>query len=316
MWNNPQVDTTTDSAAATDRTGAARLQVLAAAVCFGTTGTAQQLWRPDGASTLAVGAARIILGGALLVGLARGGTLSVLRAAWPLLLLGGVGVAIYQTSFFAAVDQTGVAVGTVVAIGSGPAIAGLLSRLVNGERLTARWSVATVLASVGVAVLALTAGQDASVDPAGVLLAVVAGGGYASYTVIAKRLLEQGHAPEQVMAATFGTGGLVLVPVLLLSGTAWLAEPEGLGMVLYLAAVPTALAYALFARGLRSLGAGETATLVLAEPVTALLLGAVVLGERPGEGAIIGGALVMAGLLVLAVPGGRRTTLIDAEVQP
>jgi DME family drug/metabolite transporter len=302
---------------AADGTGVARLQVLAAAVCFGTTGTAQQLLRPEGASTLAVGAARIILGGALLVGLARGGSLALVRAAWPLLLLGGLGVAIYQTSFFAAVDLTGVAVGTVVAIGSGPAIAGLLSRLVNGERLTARWTVATALAAVGVAVLALTAGEDASVEPVGIVLAVLAGGGYASYTVIAKRLLDRGHAPEQVMAATFGTGGLILVPVLLLSGTSWLADPEGLGLVLYLATVPTALAYALFARGLRNLGAGETATLVLAEPVTALVLGAVVLGERPGVGAVTGGLLVMGGLLVLALPGGRRrTTLLAPEVQP
>ncbi|MCW2821541.1 MAG: EamA family transporter [Marmoricola sp.] len=307
----------TASRGAADDTGVARLQVLAAAVCFGTTGTAQQLLRPDGTSTLAVGAARIILGGALLVGLARGGSLALVRAAWPLLLLGGLGVAIYQTSFFAAVDRTGVAVGTVVAIGSGPAIAGLLSRLVNGERLTARWTVATALAAVGVAVLALTAGEDASVEPVGVVLAVLAGGGYASYTVIAKRLLDRGHAPEQVMAATFGTGGLILVPVLLLSGTSWLADPEGLGLVLYLATVPTALAYALFARGLRNLGAGETATLVLAEPVTALVLGAVVLGERPGVGAVTGGLLVMGGLLVLALPGGRRrTTLLAPEVQP
>ncbi|MCW2827596.1 MAG: EamA family transporter [Marmoricola sp.] len=307
----------TASRGAADDTGVARLQVLAAAVCFGTTGTAQQLLRPDGTSTLAVGAARIILGGALLVGLARGGSLALVRAAWPLLLLGGLGVAIYQTSFFAAVDRTGVAVGTVVAIGSGPAIAGLLSRLVNGERLTARWTVATALAAVGVAVLALTAGEDASVEPVGIVLAVLAGGGYASYTVIAKRLLDRGHAPEQVMAATFGTGGLILVPVLLLSGTSWLADPEGLGLVLYLATVPTALAYALFARGLRNLGAGETATLVLAEPVTALVLGAVVLGERPGVGAVTGGLLVMGGLLVLALPGGRRrTTLLAPEVQP
>lgn len=319
------MSTVTASGPDTGRTGLARVQVLAAAVCFGTTGTAQQLLRPDGASTLAVGAARILLGGAILVALARGGTLALVRAAWPMLLPGGIGVAIYQTSFFAAVDRTGVAVGTVVAIGSGPAIAGLLSRVVNSEQLTVRWTVATGLAAVGVAVLALTSGSDASVEPIGIALAVLAGGGYASYTVLAKRLLDRGHAPEQVMAATFGTGGLLLVPVLLLSGTSWLADPEGLGLVFYLAVVPTALAYALFARGLRSLGAGETATLVLAEPVTALILGAAVLGERPGGGAMVGALLIMGGLLVLALPGARadgrtgrqgRAGLLDPEVQP
>ena len=53
-------------------------------------------------------------------------------------------------------------------------------------------------------------------------------------------------------------------------------------MALWLGAVPTALAYILFASGLRHLPANEVATLTLAEPVTAALLGAVVLGERPG----------------------------------
>ncbi len=297
--------------------GTARLQVLAAAVCFGTTGTAQQLLRPEGASTIAVGAARIILGAGILIAVARGGIVALARAAWPLLLAGGVGVAVYQTSFFAAVDRTGVAVGTVVAIGSGPAIAGLLGRVANGEPLTRRWSAATALAALGVVLLVLGSGGDASVDPVGIVLAVLAGAGYASYTVLAKRLLDDGHAPEQVMAATFGTGGILLLPVLLLAGTQWLGDPKGLGLVFYLAAVPTALAYALFARGLRRLGSGETATLTLAEPVTAMSLGAVVLGERPGAAAIAGSLLILGGLLVLALPGGgRRDTLLAAEVQP
>ncbi len=286
-------------------------------MCFGTTGTAQQLLRPEGASTLAVGAARIILGAAILIALARGSTLSLVRSAWRWLLLGGIGVAVYQASFFAAVDRTGVAVGTVVAIGSGPAIAGLLSRVVNHERLTGRWAAATALAVAGVGVLAWGASDDATVDPVGVVLAVLAGGGYASYTVLAKRLLDRGHEPDQVMAATFGVGGLLLAPLLLLTGVGWLADTRGLALVIYLAAVPTALAYVLFARGLRRLGAGETATLTLAEPVTAMVLGAGLLGERFSLVAVIGALLILAGLLVLALPGGRRqATLLAAEVQP
>jgi lysophospholipase L1-like esterase len=67
-----------------------------------------------------------------------------------------VGVCIYQLSFFAAVKLTGVAVGTVVAIGTGPAAAGILGRLVNGERLTRRWALATLAAAAGVALLAGT----------------------------------------------------------------------------------------------------------------------------------------------------------------
>jgi DME family drug/metabolite transporter len=80
-------------------------------------------------------------------------------------------------------------------------------------------------------------------------------------------------------------------------------------MALFLGAVPTALAYVLFARGLKHLAPGETATLTLAEPLTAAALGVLALGERPGPVGLAGAGLVLAGLLVLAAPaggGGRR----------
>jgi len=285
----------------------ARLQVLLAAVCFGTTGTAQALG--PGASPVAVGAARIVVGGALLVAVA--GAMRVRRPP-----VGGtvvaiaLGVCVYQLSFFAAVDLTGVAVGTVVAIGTGPAAAGLLGRLVNGEQLTGRWALATACAAVGVALLAGDGGG--SVDPSGIALAVVAGAGYATCTVLSKRLLVRGFAPEGVMAAGFGGAAVLLVPVLIVAGPGFLGSAGGLGLALYLGAIPTALAYVLFSRGLRSLTSGETATLVLAEPLTAAALGVVVLGEHSSVAAGAGAALVLAGLAILALP--RRRSIEPAVV--
>jgi DME family drug/metabolite transporter len=279
----------------------ARLQVLLAAICFGTTGTAQAIG-PAG-SPVAVGAARIVFGGLLLVLVARALCVRMPRISGSLVAM-AVAVAVYQLSFFAAVRLTGVAVGTVVAIGTGPAAAGALGRLVNGERLSARWAQATVLAAIGVALLAGDGG--ASVDLTGVALAVASGVGYATYTVLSKRMLDAGEAPEGVMAAGFGGGGLLLLPALVLAGPGFLATPGGLGLVAYLAVVPTALAYVLFSRGLRHLSSGETATLVLAEPLTAAVLGVVALGEQPSPAAGVGALLVLGGLLVLAAPGRRR----------
>ena len=138
----------------------ARLQVLLAAICFGTTGTAQAIG--PGGSPVAVGAARIVFGGLLLVLVARGLRVRLPRVGAPLVGM-ACAVAVYQLSFFAAVRLTGVAVGTVVAIGTGPAAAGVLGRLVNGERLSARWAQATALAAIGVLLLAGDGG--ASVDP-------------------------------------------------------------------------------------------------------------------------------------------------------
>jgi drug/metabolite transporter, DME family len=291
----------------------ARLPVLLAALCFGTTGTAQALG-PDGIDPTAVGAARIACGGALLVMFA----VLVRRARGPVwarrpLLAGAAGVAAYQASFFAAVADTGVAVGTIVALGSAPALTGALEWALHGRRPPARWVAATALACAGVALLALAGGATAGISPLGVGLAVVAGGSYAAYTLASKRLLDDGHSPEGVMAALFGVGAVALAPVLFLADTGPLGSAEGLALVLFLGVVPTALAYVLFARGLRGLRASEAATLTLAEPVTAAALGVFVLGEQVTDAGALGAALVLGALVVLALRPARRPLATVAE---
>jgi DME family drug/metabolite transporter len=287
----------------------ARLQILLAALLFGTTGTAQALG--PAAPPLAVGSARVAVGGALLAALAAWrGELGGLRPVAPLLLVGGAGVAVYQVSFFAAVRDTGVAVGTVVAIGAAPVVAGLLEWCVEGTRPGRRWLCATLLAAGGVALLTLGAGaRSSSVSALGIGLSLVAAFGYASYAVLSRRLLRLGHPPGGVMGAAFGIGALVLVPVLLASDTRWLATPSGAGLALYLGVLPTAGAYLLYARGLRRVRAAKAATIGLAEPVTAAILSALLLGERLSAPGLAGGCLVLAGLLALVIRLPQRLRL-------
>jgi drug/metabolite transporter, DME family len=287
----------------------ARLQVLLAAVFFGTTGTAQALG-PAGTSPVGVGAARILVGGAVLVAIAL-----FSRAGWrgrwaPGPVIAAVaGVACYQLAFFAAVAETGVAVGTIVALGAAPTLAGLFEWALERRRPSSRWAVATGLACAGVALLAL-AGGEASVSAVGVTLAIAAGASYAAYTLAAKRLLAAGHGPEAVMAVAFGLGAIALLPALAASGPGWLLHADGIALAVFLGVGPTAVAYILFARGLRRLSAAETATLTLAEPLTAGALGAVVLAEPLTATSALGAGLVAAGLLALTVvrtePGSVR----------
>lgn len=293
--------------------------MLIAAVCFGTTGTAQALGA-DGADPLAVGAARIVVGAMLLVAVARHVTTAAPATAGRgganrlALLVAGVFVAAYQLAFFQAVRETGVAVGTVVAIGSGPVFAGLIERVVGGARLRPRWVAATALAAAGVALLVVGGEGSAEVDPLGVGLALAAGFGYASYTVAAKRLLDAGRSPEHVMAHAFSIGALLLVPVLVVTGGGGLSTLGGAATVLYLGAIPTALAYVLFARGLRRISAGEAATLTLAEPLTATVLGVVVLGEAFGATTVIGAALVLGAIVLLALKQEDGPTPVAGEL--
>jgi DME family drug/metabolite transporter len=168
-----------------------------------------------------------------------------------------------------------------------------------------RWLAATVLAIGGI--VALSVGRSGHPPPSatGIALALASGMTYATYTVIAKRLLRAG-SPVQVMGAAFGVGSILLLPVLVIGGVGWLQTTHGIELAAYLAAGPTVLAYLLFARGLRRLSASETTTIVLAEPVTASILGVAVLHQPLGTMAIAGVALVIAGIGILAVPGSPR----------
>jgi DME family drug/metabolite transporter len=275
----------------------ALFMALGAAILWGTTGTARALG-PASAPPLAVGAARIAVGGAALVALAlvRG----TLIRAWPPLpaLASALAVAAYQLSFFEGVARAGVAVGTILAIGSAPAFAGLLAWLALGERPGARWAVATAVAVAGIALLAL---PDAAVprETLALLLPLAAGASYAVYATATKRLLASADNVA-VAAVAFGGGAVLLIPVFVFADMSWLADPRGLGVVLWLGLGATALAYILFTRALARLPVSHGATLSLAEPLTASLLGVLVLGERLGPPQLAGAALVAAGLAILA----------------
>lgn len=209
-------------------------------------------------------------------------------------------MAAYQVLFFAGVARTGVAVGTIVGIGSSPVLAGLLAYLFRGERLTPRWAAATLLAVAGCTLLALTGGE-VDVDPLGMLLAVGAGAAYATFSLASKSLL-QNRPSEQVMAAVFGLGAIFLAPLLFSQDLTWLAQPRGVGVILWLGVFATALAYTLFGKGLTLTPVATAVTLSLAEPLTAGLLGVLLLGEQLSPLALVGIVFIFSGLLVLSAP--------------
>lgn len=273
--------------------------VLAAAVCWGTTGTAQA-FAPAGATPLAVGAVRLAIGGTALLWLALGRR-RLHRGNWrPAPTAAAIiGIALYQICFFAAVRATGVAAGTVVAIGSAPILAGLIGLIFLGERPTLRWMVATLFAVAGCTLL-VTGGGELTINPVGILLALGAGGSYAAYSAASKSLLRS-HHPDAVNAVAFFGGALLLAPLLLFVDLSWLATPRGLAVALELGLVATTLAYVLYLRGLTLIPTATAVTLALMEPLVAATLGVVVLGERLTPVAWAGVALLLAGLAILTV---------------
>ena len=139
------------------------LALVIASLLWGTTGTAATFF-PDDVSPLAIGACTMGVGGILLFLTSVRPSLGVLRdrAARRWVALGAIGVLVYPLAFYAGMDLAGVAVGNVVALGSGPIFAALLEWAWERHPLSARWAVATGLALVGIVLLALGGHPDAS----------------------------------------------------------------------------------------------------------------------------------------------------------
>jgi drug/metabolite transporter (DMT)-like permease len=182
--------------------------LLCASVLWGTTGTAQALAHLHPAPP-AIGAARLLSGGlALWLVIAVRGRIALRElmapGRRPWFLGASLATAIYQAAFFAAVARTGVALGTLVALGSAPAFCGVLARELAGERLPAAWTLSTACAVVG-CVLLLAPSGHAGADPLGIALSLVAGACYGTYTVCVKRLLSDDADPLSVLVATVST---------------------------------------------------------------------------------------------------------------
>jgi DME family drug/metabolite transporter len=283
--------------------------ILLAASLWGTTAIART-FAPAGAGPVTVGAARVIGGGLLLLLWAlHGGALRGLVARGArtrgLLAVGALAAAAYQTAFFAATARAGVAVGAVVTIGAAPGFTGILSLVVDRRRRPgSRWLVATTAAVTG-CVLLVTGGHAGGTSTTGVGLALFASFCYAVYATTASYLIGGGADGRAVVGAIFGGAAVLLLPVLLTSPLAWLATGRGLAVAGYLAVLTTAVAYLLYARGLRSTPVTTATTLGLAEPAIAALLGLTLLGEHLSETGLAGLGVLAVSLAILALPARR-----------
>jgi drug/metabolite transporter, DME family len=278
----------------------ATVAVLVAAALFGTTG-AVLVNAPAEADAYSVGSLRLLVGGATLLAVAAAGRPTTLWQPWkrPLTLVGAAGVAVFQLCYFLAVERTGVAVGTVATIGSGPVLAGLLHALIDRRAPHSRWVLGTAVSVIGVALLGL-AGRETAIAPAGIALAVCAGLGWAVFATVGKQQIEAGVNSTASMAAMFTGGAVLLSPLLVAHSPAWAGDSGGALIVLYLGVVTVGLAYTLYGVALRHLSAPTVITLTLLEPITAAVLGAVVVHEGIRPAGWVGVALVLFGLMLTA----------------
>ena len=281
--------------------------VLVGAMLFGTAGVAQGFAAVD-ASPVAVGAMRLAAGALVVTAfvMSRGVTLRHVVGMWraKATLVAAAGAAAYQPFFFGGIGLAGVPLGTLVAVGSAPVATGLIAWLVLRERPTRHWAIATLVCVAGLALLTgAGTGRSALL---GMLLALGAGVSIATFSVAAKRMLLRGVSTPEVLASTFLLGSCVMLPVAVALGIGWVATAPGLALTVWLGVATMGLANVLYTRGLGGLPAPTAATLTLTDPLTATLLGWLLLGQALAPLGWAGLAVLFAGLVLQGVWASRR----------
>jgi drug/metabolite transporter (DMT)-like permease len=190
-----------------------------------------------------------------------------------------------------------------------PVLAALLGRAVLGEPLTLRTVVAMAIALVGVGVMVGSPGGGGAL---GVGLSVLMPLGFAVAIVIAR------HRREVSMAPATGLAQLMLVVAagpIALAGGQRLGLPDVLWLALF-GAGQIGLGLILLTIGARLIPAAQVALISLLEVVLGPLWVWLAVGERPGIATLIGGAIVVAAVVLQArdPEASRRAALVEPRV--
>lgn len=265
----------------------------------GTAGTAVALYSFNSNAPV-VGFIRLALGALTLLLIAPffGGKVGILPKLLrrPGIWIMAASSATYQAFFFASVERSGVATAALITVGCIPISAGLVAWLALRERPTLIWAISTCIALTGLVIASI--GELEANDSTGLLYAVAAGTGIGGYLNAAKVEVRTGGHPMQLpgMAYLLGSIGLFFVVRNDFMQVQW--NSQAILLSLYLGVFTMGLANAMQILGLRGISPGVAATMMLADPVTAAVLGVLVLNETLTLNLAIGLVLVVIGLVM------------------
>ncbi len=119
------------------------------------------------------------------------------------------------------------------------------------------------------------------------------------------------------MGTTLWMAAILLTPLAIVDWPARTPTLGAFGAMLTLALVCSAAAFVLMANLISEIGPARAVVITYVNPVVALLLGVVFLGESPGVGSIAGLALILGGSWVAtARSDGRSEVIPKAQAQP
>jgi len=271
----------------------------------------------------------IALGAFLAIGVALGRVPTtrlrdIVRVEWLQLAAMGAFVAGTSLSLFFAFERTTIATALIVFY-TFPVWVAIAAVPVFGEHLGTRKSAAIALSGVGlVMLLAAPTSGGAGIDLLGVGLALIASlcqTGFALVGAGGFRSVPPLQSAALVRLFSAVIYAVVLLPLLLLLGqgntiTDPISSADAWSLILAAGVIGAAIPTALVIAGYRRLGPTRGAVLMLAEPMTGVILAAMLLMEQPTLVQLAGGVLVLVGAGVVQItPVSRPTRTIQPATE-
>jgi drug/metabolite transporter (DMT)-like permease len=250
----------------------------------------------DGVSPVFLAWVRVVLGAAVLLGLAwRAGTLRALRGRWRWIAVFGLVEVSLPFPLIAAGEQHVSSSLAAIIVAAAPLFVALLAlRFDADERVTGGRLVGLVVGLAGVVALVGIDVAGRGDEMLGALAVLTAAFCYAVGPLVLKRHLAD-LDPRASMGAALAVAAVALTPAVAVSPPAAVPSGSAILALAVLGLFCTAAAFVFYGALVAEAGPGRALVITYVAPVVALALGVAVLGESVGAGAIVGLLLILAG---------------------
>ena len=297
----------------------AATKVLFSGILFGTAGTAVT-FAPDGSISTMLGFFRLVFGAlAFFVLIPKFGgswknTFKLVNR--PVVWFMAIGSAAFQPCFFGATARNGVALSTLITVGMIPVFAGLVGLVLLHEPIKFSWVIFT---TIGIAGLIIRSWGEINIeDPIGIFMSLGAAAAVACYMNATKIALNKGGHPFELPTIAYVLGALILSPTVIsptlengfVESFRWLFTVHGILIAVFMGVVTMAAPNWLQISSMKHLSPGPIATLSLADPLTATLLGVFVLNEKFSFEAGVGLLLVAIAIIGQSWAAKNQKTLL------
>ncbi len=248
--------------------------------------------------------------GALALAGRRGGLLRP-PAAWRGVAALGFVLGAHWTLYFLTIKLSSVAV-AVVTVYTAPLFLAAAAPIFLPETRSRVALVALVPAACGIVLIALAGNGGGHVRPLAVVTGLAAGATYAMLVVGVKRLRLRSLHPVTIAFWSYCVAALAVAPLLVVSGRVLPSSGHEVGAVLLLGIFFTGVCGVLYVTLVGHVTAQSVGILAFVEPVSASVLAWAVLGQPLGLAVLLGGALVLAGGIIVVVSEPEDAVLIEA----